>query len=47
MPIIQNVDLCRGYMFYGLAAGVVYANLNAAQIHKNGNNDRGCFDIKS
>ena len=34
MPIIPNVDLCRGYMFYGLGAHVVYANLNAAQIHK-------------
>ena len=46
VPIIPNVDLCRGYMFYGLGAHV-YANLNAAQIHKNGNNDRGCFNIKS
>ena len=34
MPIIPNVDLCRGYMFYGLGTHVVYANLNAAQIHK-------------
>ena len=24
----------RGYMFYGLDAHVVYANLNAAQIHE-------------
>ena len=47
VPTIPNVDLCRGYMFYGLGAHVVYANLNAAQIHKNGNNDRGCLDIKS
>ena len=29
-----NVDLCCGYMFYGLGAHVVYANLNTAQIHK-------------
>ena len=34
VPIIPNVDLCRGYMFYGLGAHVVYANLNAAQIHE-------------
>ena len=45
VPIIPNVDLCRGYMFYGLGAHVVYANLNAAQSHKNANNDRDCFDI--
>ena len=34
MSIIPNLDLCRGYMLYGLGAHVVYANLNAAQIHK-------------
>ena len=34
MPIIPNVDLCRGYMFYDLGAHVVYANLNAAQVHQ-------------
>ena len=47
MPIIPNVDLCRGYLFYGLGGHVVYANLNAARINKTGNNDRSCFDIKS
>ena len=46
MPIIPNVDLYRGYMiFNGLGVHVVYANLKAAQILKNANNDRVCFDI--